>query len=125
MALLLSTIVVLRIGLFAKTHDLSMRRTSFEALYAVPEEVLAALPSGARIANLAGLWHENTLAWDAGVRSALAGRIMEAASSAGGTAAGAPAGIGGDGAADGPVRGRVRDLALGGVARSPVRLRIE
>jgi PmbA protein len=36
----------------------------------------------------AGLWHEATLAWDAGLRSALAGRIMDAARSAGGTAAG-------------------------------------
>ncbi len=53
-ALMLSTVVVLRIELFGKTHDLSVRRTSFEALYAVPEEVLAALPSSARIANLAG-----------------------------------------------------------------------
>jgi len=36
----------------------------------------------------ARLWHEATLAWDAGVRSALAGRIMDASCSAGGTAAG-------------------------------------
>ena len=36
----------------------------------------------------AGLWHEATLAWDAGLRSALAGRIMDAAGSAGVTAAG-------------------------------------
>jgi PmbA protein len=43
-------------------------------------------PAG--IANPAGLWHETTLAWDAGVRSALSGRIMDAARSARGTAAG-------------------------------------
>jgi PmbA protein len=42
----------------------------------------------ASIASLPGLWHETTLAWDAGVRSALAGRIMDAARLAGGTAAG-------------------------------------
>jgi PmbA protein len=42
----------------------------------------------ADIGGPAGLWHEATLAWDAGVRSGLAGRIMGAARSAGGTAAG-------------------------------------
>jgi PmbA protein len=42
----------------------------------------------ADIASRPGLWHETTLAWDAGVRSALAGRIMDAARLAGGTAAG-------------------------------------
>lgn len=35
-----------------------------------------------------GLWHEVTQAWDAGTRSALAGRVMSAAGTAGGTAAG-------------------------------------
>jgi len=36
----------------------------------------------------AGLWHEATLAWDAGARSALAGRIMESGRPAGVTSAG-------------------------------------
>jgi hypothetical protein len=52
-ALLLSTIMVLRIELFETTFDLSVRRASFEALYGVPEAVLAAVPAGSRIANLA------------------------------------------------------------------------
>ena len=38
--------------------------------------------------SAAGLWHDSTLAWDAGARSALAGRIMDAARSAGVSAAG-------------------------------------
>lgn len=42
----------------------------------------------ADVPALAGLWHEATLAWDAGSRSALAGRIMDSASRSGGTAAG-------------------------------------
>jgi PmbA protein len=40
------------------------------------------------ISSAAGLWHDSTLAWDAGARSALAGRIMDAARSAGVSAAG-------------------------------------
>jgi PmbA protein len=44
--------------------------------------------SYASIGKPAGLWHEATLAWDAGARSALAGRVMDSARSAGGTAAG-------------------------------------
>ena len=36
----------------------------------------------------AGLWHDATAAWDEGARSAQAGRIMDAARAAGGTAAG-------------------------------------
>jgi PmbA protein len=40
------------------------------------------------ISPAAGLWHDSTLAWDAGARSALAGRIMDAARPAGVTAAG-------------------------------------
>lgn len=43
-------------------------------------------PAG--IESAAGLWHDSTLAWDAGARSALAGRIMEAARPAGVSAAG-------------------------------------
>ncbi|HUB39862.1 MAG TPA: metallopeptidase TldD-related protein [Streptosporangiaceae bacterium] len=50
------------------------------------------LPHGvagyAGIAAPAGLWHEATLAFDAGARSALAGRIMDFARSADGVAAG-------------------------------------
>ena len=44
--------------------------------------------SYADIGRPAGLWHEATLAWDAGARSALAGRIMKSACSAGVTSAG-------------------------------------
>jgi PmbA protein len=44
--------------------------------------------SYADIGKPAGLWHEATLAWDAGARSALAGRIMASARSAGVTSAG-------------------------------------
>ena len=51
---------------------------------AVPHGVAG--PAG--IGTTAGLWHETTLAWDAGARSVLAGQIMAAARSAGGTAAG-------------------------------------
>ena len=40
------------------------------------------------ISSAAGLWHDTTLAWDAGARSALAGRIMDAARLAGVSAAG-------------------------------------
>ncbi len=39
-------------------------------------------------ARSAALWHETTLAWDAGARSVLAGQIMDAARTAGGTVAG-------------------------------------
>jgi 4-amino-4-deoxy-L-arabinose transferase-like glycosyltransferase len=53
-ALLLSTIVLVRIQLFVPTPDLSVRRVSWNALYDLPEEVLASLPRTASIANLAG-----------------------------------------------------------------------
>jgi len=50
----------------------------------VPHDVA----SYAGISRPAGLWHEATLAFDAGERSALAGRIMESARPAGVTSAG-------------------------------------
>lgn len=42
----------------------------------------------AEIQSLDGLWQDATIAWDAGARSAIAGRVMNLASSAGGTVAG-------------------------------------
>jgi PmbA protein len=71
----------------AEAADLARRRDA-----AGRAAASGGLPHGsagpAGIPVLTGLWHESTLAWDAGARSALAGRIMDAASSAGGTAAG-------------------------------------
>jgi len=52
--------------------------------HSIPHSVAGYADTG----SAAGLWHKATLAWDAGVRSALAGRVMDAARSAGGTAAG-------------------------------------
>jgi PmbA protein len=52
----------------------------------------AAAPYGvagpAPVPQIAGLWQDATAAWDEGARSAQAGRIMDAARAAGGTAAG-------------------------------------
>jgi PmbA protein len=71
----------------AEASDLARRRDA-----ASQGAAIGGLPHGvagpAGLPDLAGLWHESTLAWDAGARSALAGRIMDAAGAAGGTAAG-------------------------------------
>jgi PmbA protein len=68
----------------ARRRDGSLAGGGGLASGSVPHPVAG--PAG--IDEPAGLWYETTLAFDAGVRSALAGRIMDAARSAGGSAAG-------------------------------------
>ncbi len=70
-------------GAVAAATDLARRRDGAPGA-APPHGVAGASAADAT----AGLWHDATVAFDAGERSALAGRIMDAARRAGGTAAG-------------------------------------
>jgi PmbA protein len=70
----------------ARASGLARRR---DGAAGVPYGVAGPADTGqSGLAGPGGLWYEATLAFDAGVRSALAGRIMDAAGAAGGTAAG-------------------------------------
>ena len=70
-------------GAVAAATELARRRDGVPGA-APPHGVAGASAADAA----AGLWHDATVAFDAGERSALAGRIMDAARRAGGTAAG-------------------------------------
>jgi len=68
----------------AAASDLARRRDGAAGPGGRPHGVAGPSP----IPGTAGLCHDSTLAWDAGARSALAGRIMDAARPAGVSAAG-------------------------------------
>ncbi len=70
-------------GAVAAAADLARRRDGLAGSVA-PHGVAGRSDLG----TPAGLWFDATIAWDVGVRSALAGRIMQSAHAAGGTAAG-------------------------------------
>jgi len=53
-ALGIGAILTLRLQLFTPLPEQSVQRTTFEQLYSIPPDVLAALPPAARVANLAG-----------------------------------------------------------------------